>query len=123
QPGRIERLRQLGVVGAVALTEAPHGRVFGQVHDAASFIVYASIIRKKHGPVTPRAWAAAASSPPGPAGRSPRSPGVRWPGAEPPARPGPPSRSVACPGASGGRAGHGRPRRARPPASRGPATA
>jgi hypothetical protein len=48
QPGRIEQLRRFGVVGAVALTESQHGRVFGQVHDAASFIAYTSIVRKKH---------------------------------------------------------------------------
>src|SRR5262249_26941013 len=46
QPGCIERPRRLGVVGAVALTEAPQGRVFGQVHDAASFIAYANIVQK-----------------------------------------------------------------------------
>src|SRR5204863_4331231 len=124
QPGRIERFRRLGRAGAfaVALVEAPHGRVFGEVHDRP-FFVYASIGRKKHWAITPRRWPAAASSPPGRAGRSPRPPRVRWPGAAPPPRPAPPSRSGASLGALAGRAGRGRLRPARLPASRGPATA
>src|SRR5207249_11262932 len=88
-----------------------------------SFVVYASIVRKKHGPVSGRL----ATCPPSwrlcRAGRSPRPPAVRWPVAGPPPRPAPPSRSGASPAASAGRAGHGRLLPTQPPASRGPASA
>jgi hypothetical protein len=47
QPGRIKRFCRLGVAGKVAFSETPDGRVFGKVHDNASFIAYATSVQKK----------------------------------------------------------------------------